>query len=369
MKVVLLEPFYTGSHRTWANQLRHHSWHQITVLSMTGRYWKWRMHGAAVTLAQQFRQIPEKPDLILATDMMDLSSFLALTRDITAGIPTAIYFHENQLAYPWSNQVIRSNNWRHFAFINYVSALSADWVLFNSSYNLKSFREESYQLLKTYPDHQETETLNTIHAKSSVLSLGMNLKAFDPYLSTTRADARPLLLWNHRWEYDKNPEAFAKLVETLFQEGYDFEVAILGEAPYGSVEAFEQLRTDWGTNIVAFGFAESFEAYASWLSRADVVPVTADQDFFGGSVVEAIYCGCYPIMPNRLVYPGHVPFGREYVLYDTFEELLQKTRLALASVSLLRQQDFREWVTGYDWEVLIAEYDQTFSAISDGAKA
>ena len=42
---------------------------------MKGQFWKWRMHGGAVTLAKQFKNKNYKPDLILSTDMLDLSTF------------------------------------------------------------------------------------------------------------------------------------------------------------------------------------------------------------------------------------------------------------------------------------------------------
>ena len=34
--------------------------------------------------------------------MLDLCTFLALTRHQVRRIPVALYFHENQLTYPWS---------------------------------------------------------------------------------------------------------------------------------------------------------------------------------------------------------------------------------------------------------------------------
>ena len=57
----------------------------------------------------------------------------------------------------------------------------------------------------------------------------------------------------------------------------------------------------------ARGFVDSFEEYARLLHLADILPVTSQQDFFGGSVVEAIYCNCHPILPNRLAYTDHIP--------------------------------------------------------------
>ena len=102
MKILLVEPYYTGSHKQWAEGYQKYSRHQINILSMKGQFWKWRMHGGAVTIARRFKDMKWQPDLILATDMLDLSTFLALSRKKSYGISTAIYFHENQLAYPWS---------------------------------------------------------------------------------------------------------------------------------------------------------------------------------------------------------------------------------------------------------------------------
>ena len=69
---------------------------------MKGQFWKWRMHGGAITLAESFNNSDWNPDLILCTDMLDLTTFLSLTRKKTKHIPVAIYFHENQISYPWS---------------------------------------------------------------------------------------------------------------------------------------------------------------------------------------------------------------------------------------------------------------------------
>ena len=102
MKILLLEPYFTGSHRSWAEGLKKHSNHDITILSLPGRFWKWRMHGGAVSLSKEFVKLQGTFDLILATDMLDLTTFLSLTRKQTSDIPTVVYFHENQLSYPWS---------------------------------------------------------------------------------------------------------------------------------------------------------------------------------------------------------------------------------------------------------------------------
>ncbi len=61
------------------------------------------MQGGAVTLAETGARAAMDgwtPDLIVATDMVNLPAFLALTRDRFARVPVLLYLHENQLTYP-----------------------------------------------------------------------------------------------------------------------------------------------------------------------------------------------------------------------------------------------------------------------------
>ena len=96
MDILLVEPYFSGSHKTWAKGYQSFSSHNIQILSLPGKFWKWRMHGGAITLAKQFMEMDFSPDLIIATDMLDLTTFLSLTKSRTAHIPNAVYFHENQ---------------------------------------------------------------------------------------------------------------------------------------------------------------------------------------------------------------------------------------------------------------------------------
>ncbi|NNC84972.1 MAG: DUF3524 domain-containing protein, partial [Bacteroidia bacterium] len=141
MNILLIEPFYTGSHKTWCDELKQFSSNNIELLTLSGHYWKWRMHGGAITLARKYLEKNYSPDLILCSDMLDLTTFLSLTRARTANIPTAVYFHENQLTYPWSpdDRDVKMKRDNHYAFINCVTALTADKVFFNSHYHMNSF--------------------------------------------------------------------------------------------------------------------------------------------------------------------------------------------------------------------------------------
>ena len=59
--------------------------------------------------------------------------------------------------------------------------------------------------------------------------------------------------------------------------------------------------------LIQLGFVESFADYARLLWQSDYVVSTAWQEFFGMSICEAIYCGCLPILPDRLNYPHLLP--------------------------------------------------------------
>ncbi|MEM1122236.1 MAG: DUF3524 domain-containing protein, partial [Bacteroidota bacterium] len=307
-KVLLLEPFYTGSHQSWAEGWQRFSQHEVKILSLSGRHWKWRMHAGAVALSQQFLVSDFQPDLIVATDMLDFATFLGLVRSSIEETPTAIYFHENQITYPWSaaDPDIKLKRDHQYGFKNYTSALVADQVFFNSDYHRHSFLNALPNFLTQFPDYQGIENVELIKKKSQTLHLGVDLQRFDGIEKSSKL-AVPLLVWNHRWEYDKNPEDFFEVLFQLKKEEIAFKVAILGEQYRNTPAIFQEAKEVLSDEIVQFGKVDQFEEYAQWLWQADILPVSNHQDFFGQSVVEAIYCDCFPILPDRLAYPEHVP--------------------------------------------------------------
>ncbi|MCB9233757.1 MAG: DUF3524 domain-containing protein [Bacteroidia bacterium] len=358
MKIQIIEPFFTGSHAAWAEGYARHSRHRIQILSLQGRYWKWRMHGGAVSLAREFMAGDFQPDLLLVSDMLDLTTFLALTRQKSHGIPNALYFHENQLTYPWSPDDLDPGLERdnHYSFLNFTSALAADRVFFNSAYHQQSFLDELPRFLSQFPDYNELSAVDQIRSKSAVLPLGLDLGRFDQVKGFENPGKKPLILWNHRWEYDKNPGDFFAAMYALDAEGYDFELALLGERFRKEPRDFIMANELLGSRIVQYGYADSFTEYAQWLQRADLLPVTSNQDFFGGSVVEAMYCGCFPLLPNRLAYPEHIPTAfQEKCIYQNQNDLLTKLRAWFDGPS--EALPVREWVKGYDWSQLAARYD------------
>ncbi len=380
MKITVLEPYFTGSHRAWAQGYASHASHDVEILTMPGRFWKWRMHGGAVFLAEEFKRKKSRPDLILASSMLDLSSFLALTRGLTADIPAAIYFHENQFAYPWQEGDRDRQKGRdiHYGFINFISALSADHVFFNSSYNMQSFLKGTSRMLRHFPDYNIMESLKRIEDKSSTLHLGLNLS--DLHISkkersdcdlSGKKDEIPVIVWNHRWEYDKNPAAFFNALFRMADRDIDFRLILLGENFRQKPLEFLEAESKLASRIIHSGYAKSRNEYARLLRQANLLPVTSFHDFFGTSVCEAIYCGCLPILPRRVAYPELIPEElHSEIFYERDEEFYE--RLVTAVTEWSDKKERREeilkrlcpHIEKFSWENMAPLYDKRLEEIA-----
>ncbi len=150
-------------------------------------------------------------------------------------------------------------------------------------------------------------------------------------------------------------------------EGAPFRVALTGEnfrvAPTEFLQAAERLHD----RLVRFGYVESDAAYGRLLWSADVVLSTAIHEFFGVGVAEAIYCGAWPVLPNRLSYPELLPPEMHALcLYQDFEGLLALLRAALAEPRA--DPALRAWVARFDWSVQGPIYDALLTEVVAGGR-
>lgn len=362
MRILLLEPYCTGSHRAWAEGYRASSQHEVQVLAMEGRFWKWRMHGGALELASQSRDIPHDPDVLLATDMVNLPSFLSLTRPRFADTPIAAYFHENQLTYPLSPGADTDLT---YGFMNFLTGLCSDWAFFNSEFHRNQFFSELPRLLKHFPDYNHLETVRELENKSSVLPVGCDLRRLDAARPSAPPRAfPPLVLWNQRWEYDKGPEVFFRALSVLAAEGVPFRLAVAGENFRQRPEEFLAAKEVFAQQLIHYGYADS-EDYARLLWQADVIVSTAIHEFFGIAVVEGIYCGAWPLLPNGLTYPEMIPSHlRAAHLYDNFDDLVGRLRHLLTNPSR-PSPALKDSVAQFDWAALSPVYDRALSGVVD----
>jgi glycosyltransferase involved in cell wall biosynthesis len=312
LHVWLLSPYHTGSHAAWADGYQRHSRYRVTLLTMAGRFWKWRMQGAALELAAQAEThlaTGGAPDAVLATDMVNLPVWLGLVRRrLPAATPVICYMHENQLTYPWRPGEKPDLT---YAMINWLSQVAADCVLFNSRYHRDSWFDALPRLLKRYPDYVHWSYVDRVIARSGVAPVGIAADRFAPrpdrFDQSGRHGDAPLILWNQRWEYDKRPDRFFALLERLHAAGVAFRLAVAGENFRNKPAEFETARERLAAHIVHWGYIASRQAYADLVRQADLVMSTADYEFFGLSVLEALCAGTFAFLPARLSYPELIP--------------------------------------------------------------
>lgn len=243
-----------------------------------------------------------------------------------------------------------------------MSCLVADEIYFNSKWNLQSFIDKIPSFINRNPDKQPKQLVETILPKMKVLyfpivmplSQGIGIRPgseaplctcsgskvplctcsgsegplctcssseaplytlpnsepplstlpnSEPPLSTLPNPEAPLhILWNHRWEHDKDPATFFSVLLELHQQGIAFHLSVLGQSYEETPPIFEQIQTDLKDHLIHYGFVASKDDYYAVLNKTDVCVSTAIHEFYGVSVLEAALCGNYCICPNRLSY-------------------------------------------------------------------
>ncbi|MEA1967256.1 MAG: DUF3524 domain-containing protein, partial [Thermodesulfobacteriota bacterium] len=356
MKFLFLEPFFGGSHRDFALGLKEYSSHGIDLVTLPAKFWKWRMQGAALSFSKIVKNL-DIYDGIIATDMMNLSDFIALAGPAIP--PVLVYFHENQFTYPLSNG--EKMNYQ-FGITNMTTALCADKVIFNSEFHRNEFFSGVAKYTNTRPDARTAWVKDEIEKKSEVIYPGCRFSPGknSPDLPDLSPVSPPLIVWNHRWEYDKNPEEFFKALKIIKKKGVKFRLALLGEHCSVIPKLFKEAGEFFKEEVEVFGYAESRQEYFNWLKKGAVVVSTSIQENFGISVVEAVRMGCIPLLPDRLSYPEIMP--KEHVndvIYVTFEDLVDKLETLLQQYQKFfpLKKSLSASMAKYSWEVLIREYD------------
>ncbi|MCA9321493.1 MAG: DUF3524 domain-containing protein [Planctomycetes bacterium] len=314
MRILALEPWHGGSHGRFLNGLIANVDADFRVLSLPARAWKWRMRLAAPWFADQIRARGWKAgdfDLIFATSLFDLPTFVGMAPASFAALPRILYWHENQLAYPVREDHERD---RHFGVTNLLSALAADLNLFNSNYNLESLVGGAAEFLSKAPDSTLSPVGPRIAAKSAVLPVPIDDDAFDALAK--RPPGPPIVVWNHRWEHDKGPDAFFEAVLALADEELPFRITVLGQRFRNAPSIFSRAEAQLGDRIEHWGPLPDRSGYLRCLGRASVVVSTARHEFQGLAMLEATAAGARPLAPRRLAYPEFLP---DDCLYDDAE--------------------------------------------------
>jgi glycosyltransferase involved in cell wall biosynthesis len=388
----------------WAEGYREASGHEVDIVGLPGELWRWRLRGGALPLAEKITTWIDKngqPDLLLISGLVDVAELLGLARrNLSPDVGVVIYQHESQLVYP----VADGNYDNGAALRNWMSWCVADLVLFNSYHHMRSVTEALPGFVESLPDKTHVPMIEPVIGRFEVFNVGVDLSRIperEPlpppnahpsslrFLEPDQVNGaegpgsdeaaessgelatpagRPVILWPHRWERDKDPAAFLAALRKVKEAGLDFGLVLAGQdPPSGSTQACEErssAEAEFADHIVASGDFDRDE-YLEHVAHSDLVVSCAKHEFFGVAIVEAVASGCVPLLPNALSYPELIrPPWHGSVLYEpgTFGSRLVD--------AVKRIDDLKEETVGlpqsmrrFDWATMAKVYDDRIAAV------
>lgn len=380
-RILLLSAYDAVSHQHWRRALYElfpdAHWN---TLSLPARHFSWRVRGNSLSWAFNHRQeLTDNYELLIATSLTDLSALRGFVPQL-ASIPTLVYFHENQFAYPDNAKQTeyQPQNLLNMQLTSIYTALCADRIAFNSDWNRRSFLDGARRLLARLPDHVPRGLIDHIEHHSLVLPVPLPDSLFPQQTSVQSSRTRPKrrtdgvinIVWNHRHEYDKGPGLLLAIVQELTNRDFRFRLHLLGQRFRHQPADFKTLRgvlaEYYARQEIEPGIDKHIEdrhQYLHLLSDCDFVLSTAQHDFQGLSVLEACAAGCMPIVPDALAYPEYFPsYCRYAVVSDA--QALQARAAADCLQALLSDLDSRHpEVNHLSAAALSIDWRNTFSAL------
>ncbi|MEM9609140.1 MAG: DUF3524 domain-containing protein [Actinomycetota bacterium] len=366
LDVLLVEPWWGGSHGAWAEGYRAHSTHTVRIIGHPPGPWRWRVQGSAVTLADAVDEAcaASRPDVLLVSSMTDLAQLCGLARRSIGSTPVVHYRHESQLLYPEAPgaRVPRGIELQEWASLN-----AADVVVFNSEFHRRGLFGRLEALLADAPDETHTHRLPALEARSIVLPVGVDLSEIRPAAGRLNGPVR--ILWNHRWHFDKAPEVFLDAVVEVVDAGADVAIVMCGADDLPDHRPIESRLRRLGDRVVHAGEL-SRSAYLRAVEGADVAVSTALQECFGVAVVEAMAAGAVPLLPDRLSYPDLVGerFGSAVLYGDG--ELVDRLQAVCEDLPAARRavDGLAEEIRRYDWSGVAPRYDELLLEVVGGRR-
>lgn len=310
MRVLLLSAYEAVSHRYWAQslmaQLDDIEW---TLLSLPPRHFAWRIRGNPLSwMLKEHDTLCQSFDVVLATSMVDLATLIGLFPHLGQA-KKIVYFHENQFAYPESSDQMPQVEAK---MVNLYTALAADSVVFNSAYNRDSFIDGARAFLKKMPENlPAAKPLEALRERAKVLPVPIADSSAPHQQPAVKQTEPQRIVWNHRWEYDKNPDDFFAVLFALSDAGVAFELAVLGQRFRQVPAIFAEAEQRLAKHIVAWG-PQPEEAYRELLASAGIVVSTTWHEFQGLAIMEAAQRGALPLVPDRLCFPELYPPAYRY---------------------------------------------------------
>ncbi|XP_042069602.1 glycosyltransferase-like domain-containing protein 1 isoform X3 [Haplochromis burtoni] len=337
-RILLVEAFYGGSHKQLMDLLKENI-AGCSVFTLPAKKWHWRARTAALYFSQTIPACPSYR-LLFSSSVLSLCELAALRPDL-ARLKKVLYFHENQLLYP-----VRRHQDRDFQY-GYNQVLS--WFLPKHKLLQRPTEQSRVDDIMLQGEQQQSRA----HDEDTP-------RCEQPAEGGVASQVKPLhIVWPHRWEHDKNPELFFSTLLRLKERGLDFHLSVLGETFTDVPEIFSSSRLLLDSHILNWGFLPSKEDYLRVLCEADVVVSTANHEFFGVAMLEAVHCGCFPLCPKALVYPEIFP--AQY-LYSTPEQLCKRLQGLCRKPDVARRHIVKVDTSAYSWAALKPRFQDLLSA-------
>lgn len=389
--VLLVEPFYGGSHKQLIDLLAGET-PGCLLCCLPAKKWHWRMRTSALYLSQQ---IPygKNYKVLFASSILNLAELVALRPDLVP-MKKVLYFHENQLVYPVRKQQDRDFQ---YGYNQILSCLVADVVVFNSHFNMESFLSSINSFLKLMPDYRpqglneiirpkcrvvyfplmapdqlcEASSANDLHEQEDDLKQKNSLSDTSvKKISCVKMNVSPVshselsrplhIVWAHRWEHDKGPNLFFRAIYQLADQGLQFKISVIGQTFSEVPGIFDEALARISDHVLHWGYQQTRQEYIEVLKDADVAVSTADHEFFGVSMLEAVQYGCYPLCPNKLVYPEI--FSSPY-LFSTLQQLVKKLRYFCRNPQHARKHRIMVDWRKFSWDRLKQEFYELLSPV------
>ena len=246
-----------------------------------------------------------RPTSLLVSDMVDLPALLGYARRSVGAVPVAAYFHENQLLYPVDDDGGAGPD-RQLALVNWLTLAAADLVLFNSAHHRDGLMAALPRFLGEVADDRHLEHLDAVAARSEVMPVGVDLDGLSP-------DRRPSGDGGRRWCCGTTAGSGTSrwagrcaCCRAWPMRASSSPSPSPASSPTSCPTCSDEAVAELGDRVVHQGFLPRDE-YVDLLLRSDVVLSTAQHEFFGIAMVEAMAAGCVPVLPDALSYPEIVP--------------------------------------------------------------
>ena len=216
-------------------------------------------------------------------------------------------------------------------------------------------------IAKEIPDTDIGGSLAAIESKSQVLHPA--IVALTAPRQKKPKDAPPVVLWNHRWEHDKNPDEFFRALIQLKKAGVLFQLIVAGQSFPTTPPIFDEARLELAEQIIHWGHAENRDEYELLLAQSDIVVSTAHHEFFGLAVLEAAMAGAIPLVPDHLSYPELYPDKYRYPpgqLIAALKNLLQGT--------LNPDEELQGELKRFQWSYQQTEWQRIFSSTAESSQ-